>query len=57
MMAMIEFGSISAANHRFPGRCRPVFFRIALCSGDSAHSGRQKALIPAFWKYTSRFKL
>ena len=24
-MAMIEFGSISAANHRFPGRCRPVF--------------------------------
>ena len=57
MMAMIEFGSISAANHRFLGGVAPFFFRIALCSGESAHSGRQKALIPAFWKYTSRFKL
>jgi transposase len=26
-------------------------------SGDSAHFGRQKALIPVFWKQTSRFKL
>jgi hypothetical protein len=34
----------------FFGGAVPFLPRIASGSGDSAHFGRQKALIPAFWK-------
>ena len=51
-MITTEFRSTSSAP-----RCLTLLLRIASGSGDSAHFGRQKATIPAFWKYVSRFRL